>query len=140
MSKKRKKPTANPQKSNRQTFIQEMPILRLRKNAPVKKVQIGEAMIIYEEQFPDILAIAKHAGVTDETFLDVTKGLCFTAINALFLDRIGVEHSLITNSIEQSLIFLTELDNLSPEQLQAARVLFADGMNFKEAIATSKLL
>jgi hypothetical protein len=140
MTKKRKQQSKNPNSAKTQGFIKEVPCLKLRADVPVKGVEIDGSLIIYEEHFPDIREFAKYTVATDETFKAVLKGLAYTAVNALFLAQMGVKGQLIIQTLEQSQLMLEELLDLNSIQFSTARVLIADGFDFKEAVNSAKLL
>ena len=140
MTKKRKKPSKNPNKVQAQGFIKKVPYLNLRADVPVRALQLDSSLIIYEEHFPDFREFTKYAPASDEELKVVLKGLAFTAINPLFLSQMGVKSELIMEVLEQSQSMLEEFFTLNPQQFSTARVLITDGMDFKDAVRSAKLL
>lgn len=140
MTKKRKHSSRNPQSAQSQGVIQEVPVLRLRADVPVRAFNLSGNLIIYEEHFPNIEEFAKYRPATDETFKSVLKGLAYTAVNALFLSQMGVDEEIILNALTQSQQVLQEFLALEGDQFSTARVLIADGNSIKEAIAMATKL
>lgn len=140
MTKKRKKPSKHPKSAKYQSIIREIPVLNLRADVPIRSMELGENLVIYEEHYPNIQEFARYTPATDDTFRDVLKGLSYTAVNVLFLSQMGVEEDVIISALSQLQVTLENFLSLDDEQFSIARTLLADGLSIREAIASALIL